>query len=382
MVLLAVNIKMSTEASDMLPHRSNLWRNLNKMEEEISLEERPFILPGFPQPDSLGTQNANDTCRRILVKAKWRLMFLSARAVIKRMFLIHSTGPLTLNMEDVIIFLYTNEVPSALQGFDTSFLFPDRTTRIVVHELQEFVSREKVMNILKLCLKMETEVISVVVVSSHLDFIKLVLNTVATESLFKWRHLYHITEWFVMSIDALPVGWAFLEETNLPDFVTFVSLDTAYENVTLNVVQKSRVNQTRVIHAFPLLQETNLTTGISGRRLEEKINSLFCDPLFPALRANAVIFLRTQKSQMAGMHVQVAALEARHEGTAYSITRGNQTYWTGFGVDALRLLSETLGFSYDIVPVDDGGFYGLADGTGRILGITGRYKLCKYSTLL
>ncbi|GFN87768.1 mariner mos1 transposase [Plakobranchus ocellatus] len=64
------------------------------------------------------------------------------------------------------------------------------------------------------------------------------------------------------------------------------------------------------------------------------------------------------------------------EKTAYLVTKGNETTWAGFNVDILNLLSKALGFTALPFAVTDGGFYGLYEPDGDVLGVVG-YRISK-----
>ena len=277
-----------------------------------------------------------------------------------------SGKPTKSAVADTVVLIHTREVPGALRGFDTSFQFTARTSRIVVHELPGNASREEVMAVLNVTLKMENDVGSVVVLSSHVGFISLVIETLAMDPVFPWRRLKHATEWIVMAVDLETVRFGPIQKS-LPDFMTVLRIHSSHEDVNFTMTQKSRLNPLHTVFTKVLLQS-------NGQNLEQMVrDSINVIGRVVPVRVNAVMFLQKQKSQMAGMKLPIAVVDAPNDGAVYRVPGEDRSRWGGYAMDALRLLSERLGFDYDIRSVEDGGSYGLFNSDGEAKGVVGMY---------
>ena len=360
------------------------WTNHDKMLE--------YKAPSTKMGHSLPTRNARSQQRSKIITVnrnettEWIRLFVEAREVVKFMQrdeFLNGSQRLSLVKTETYVIIHTSEIPWVARGFEQCVVSLGIPTNVVQWELGVSCQRREILSILKASLEMETKARSVVVVSSYVGCIRRVLNTAASESVFKWRRFLHATEWFAMTIDPDLVGVSSeILGTNdgLPDFVTSLSINTADGNVFLRILQKSRTQPMRLVLRVDLFNESSLVRGdlnpwsflyVALPNLpQQSLNQTFLKS--SQLRQDAVNFLASQKSVMAGMRIPIVLFPTRDEKSVYRVSEGNSSSWAGFYVAVLDLLSETLGFKAVPFPVSDGGFYGAFNNNGDLLGAAGK----------
>ena len=277
------------------------------------------------------------------------------------------------------VFIYTSELPQLSAEIERALFCPGVATKVITWRLNAFCPREQVLDVLNKSLGLEMEIRSVVVVSTRASFIELVLSVVATEPMFKWRWFLHCVEWIALTIESS----VSLSNENLPDFVTYLSLNDSVEYFHINIHQKSRVEPLKETMQVLIDLDTSASQNVSlmmcyyedyhgilstRYRLCEPLNETL---LIQYLREDAALYLSTQKSVMAGMRIPAVFVQSEQDRTAYPIRKGNVTSWAGFNIDILTLLSDALGFTALPFPVTDGGFYSVFKPNGEVLGVTG-----------
>ncbi|GFO28937.1 ionotropic receptor [Plakobranchus ocellatus] len=321
----------------------------------------------FPQFD----ENAgNKTLHSMAFRKtqKWTRLFQVAWEVMDYTFDLHEkNNGSNLVKVQTFLYIYTAELPMVMHKADTSLAISNQKTKSIIFEANNLYSRNEVQRILLAALDKEMAINGVVVASSNADFVTLVLDTVATESIFKWRRFLHTTEWIALIVDTSSSHHELFRKTRVPDFVTLIFIEEEDGILELNVTQKSR---TKPFDPDPQLS-VNLKTPPFDKLQATVLSSFSLSKLSKYLRKNAASFLSTQKSAMADMVIPTVFLEAELDKTWCTVTDGNTTTWKGFSVDVMNLLSEALGFTVLPFAVSDGGFYGLYGPSGNMLGVTG-----------
>ena len=275
-------------------------------------------------------------------------------------------------------FIYSNEIDMIVSGFARIFSCPNCLTKAVTWRLDASLRRQELLKLLTILLDMETDIRSVVVASSHVDFIYRVLSIVTTEAEFKWRRLLHATEWFVLTNDFTVSEYAAIADIpRLPDFVTVLSINTTDNDTYIDLLQKSRMKFLTKVVQIPLQVEHNLPPMDAGENFAWTRNRVPLLPINPTtfsgyLRKDAVLYLCTQKSIMAGMQIPAVIVPSEEDRKAFLSYDGNSTSWVGFYIDVMNLLSDTLGFTTQPFSVKDNGFFGVFKPNGDILGVTGK----------
>ncbi|GFR96814.1 glutamate receptor 4 [Elysia marginata] len=261
------------------------------------------------------------------------------------------------------VFIYTEELAKVNAELDKFVSCPKIEMKVVHWIVNALCDHQEIQKILMTSLDMESDIRSVVVASSYAHFIQMVLNIVATNVDFKWRRFLHATEWFVFTIDRPTNGSPILNEKNLPDFVTALSPHESH----IELHQKSRIQPMKYILQIPFNKKILKPFQVNSK-FSPSMNQSF---LSQHLRKNAVTYLSSQKSVMAGMHIPTVVIESKPDRSAFHETDKKDLSWAGFNIDILNLLSEALGFSAEPFPVTDGGFYSVFKAEGKILGLTG-----------
>ncbi|GFO28941.1 hypothetical protein PoB_005544600 [Plakobranchus ocellatus] len=332
----------------------------------------------FPQFDeNVGDKTLHSMAFR--KTQKWTRLFQVAWEVMDYTFDLHEkNNGSNLVKVQTFLYIYTAEVPMVMHKADTSLTISNQKTKSIIFEANNLYSRNEVQRILLAALDKEMAINGVVVASSNADFVTLVLDTVATESIFKWRRFLHTTEWIALLLEPYSSHHELFRKTRVPDFVTLIFIEEEDGILELNVTQKSRTKpfdpdppiSLNLKAPFDKLQATDLSPSLH-QRPRSLLNG---SKLSKHLRKNAASFLLTQKSIMADMVIPAVFLEAKLDKTSYTVTEGNTTTWKGFSVDVMNLLSEALGFTVLPFAVSDGGFYGLYGPGGNILGVTGNFQ--------
>ena len=280
------------------------------------------------------------------------------------------------------LIIYTNELATVMAGLEQGLSCPGATAKAITWSLGVLCRRQELLDVLKFSLDMETDVISVIVASSHMGFIQLVLEIVATDMAFQWRHFRHVTEWFIISTDPIYANSILLRQKNMPDFVTLLSAD----EFSIVISQKSRVHQMKTVMRIPFYDDCpiyqnhsviNSTLGVHLKSAEQSLVNQAS--LSGRLRRCPAIYLSTQKSVMAGMHIPVPIVESQSDKMTSLVEEENNSLWIRFNMAILNLLSDSLGFTAQPFAVSDGGYYGTFEPNGDILGVTGKH-LCLLSS--
>ncbi|GFN83670.1 glutamate receptor, ionotropic kainate [Plakobranchus ocellatus] len=304
---------------------------------------------------------------------EWKRLFLEGREVILYMYVSHeSTRSSNVIKTKTFMFICTAEISTVMSTTLTNLMFRNKTTKTIVFEVSTLCSRQEVLGILLGALDLEANIIGVVVASSHANCVSLILDTVASEPVFKWSRFLHLIEWIAMLIDppSTNKGILFPRQTSFPDFVTLIFVREEDGVLELNVAQKSRTEKFETGSQLSLYSKSD-----TYYRFRES----WCSPqvllnrsiLSTHLRKNAALYLLTKKSVMADMLIPAAFIVSEPDKNAYKVNNGNQTIWEGFSVDVLNLLSTALGFTSLPFAVTDGGFFGLFESNGNIIGVAG-----------
>ncbi|GFN74245.1 hypothetical protein PoB_000075100 [Plakobranchus ocellatus] len=328
----------------------------------------------------ISPENGAPRCPIFISTEKWTRLFLEGRVVIDYMYDMHTQNQSShLIKLQTFVYIYTSEILPTVNIF-VKTMSSNTKAKIIVFEMAMLSSRQNVLDILLSILDMEAHINGVVVASSHMDFIYLVLDTVGSEAVFKWRRFRHTIEWIAMTVD-LPTSNgkpSSLRQKKFPDFFTLLSMSERDGFLNLDLAQKSRNESIETgprlsfrlkSLSFGICQQGDLSSSEDQQPLRLLNLSLLPNPL----RKNAALYLSTQKSVMAGMHIPTVFLVSEPDRTAFVVTDGNETRWEGFNVAVMNLLSEALGFTGIPFAVADGGFYGLSGPNGDILGVTGTY---------
>ena len=338
------------------------------------LEERSYFTPGTKHSSVKVAQNA--TLATVALSPheinKWTKMLAWTQEVASFM-MCGNCEPVHGNQNNFIL-IYTEELAVVKPLFEEIFSCRWRLTKAVAWRLDASSRRQDVLQVLSTSLGMETEVRSVIVASRYVDFVYLVLDVVATDLIFKWRRLLHVIEWFALTTDRLSGSSNISRHKSLPDFVTFLSS----QDLSIDINQKSRIQPLKKVLQIRLnLNESsfqgNVGTKWSPRLKLNKValGSLNESMLSQHLRRDATIYLASQKSTMAGMHVPAVIVTSEWDQNAFLVNEGHKTSWRGFSIDVLKLLGEALGFTPQLFPVMDGGFYGTFESNEEILGVSG-----------
>ena len=335
----------------------------------------------FPQPENFSPARANLTSSKTI---RWGRLLSVAHNVFHFMMCLNGSHGRTKTINSANIspknfaFIYSNEVEIIASGFARIFSCPNWLTKAVTWRLDASLRRQELLKLLTILLDMETDIRNVVVASSHADFIYRVLSIVTTEAEFKWRRLLHATEWFVLTNDFTVSKYAAIADNpRLPDFVTVLSINTTDNDTSIHLLQKSRVKSLTKLVQIPLQGENNLPPTDAGENFAWTRDRV---PLLPIdstnfsgyLRKDAVLYLCTQKSVMAGMQIPAVIVPSEQDRTAFLSYDGNSTSWVGFNIAVMNLLSNTLGFTAQPFAVKDNGFFGVFKPNGDILGVTGK----------
>ncbi|GFS03595.1 glutamate receptor 4 [Elysia marginata] len=269
-----------------------------------------------------------------------------------------------------LVFIYTNELAKVMVELEQTLSCPRTFTKAISWGLDAFCEQQEVQKILMTSLDMESGIKSVVVASSYAHFIQMVLIIMTTNVDFKWRRFLHATEWLVLTIDRPFEDLTDFNYNSLPDFVTVISSQKLY----IDISQKSRTQPMKSVLQIPLnldsslnQRDSSLSFNVSNQRLLWMSQSF----LSRNMRADAVTYLSLQKSIMAGMHIPTVVVVSKPDRTAFIVKEGNRTFWVGYNIGILNILSENLGFTAELFQVTDGGFYGAFKDNGDILGVTG-----------
>ncbi|KAK3777367.1 hypothetical protein RRG08_014113 [Elysia crispata] len=279
--------------------------------------------------------------------------------------------------QNSFILIYTNEMAYVVAEMEKSFSCRGALPKVAAWRLNASSRRQDVLKVLSTSLGMETEVRSVIVASSHVDFVYLVLDVVATDQMFKWRRFLHAIEWLALTIDRPPVSSIIPSHKSLPDFLTFLSI----KQFGIDVSQKSRTQPLETVLQVPLDLSLSSCQRIDWSQWSSSLNltkpalrSVKDTLLSPNLRRDATIYLSSQKSVMAGMRIPTVIVTSGPGQTALLDHDGNETFLSSFNMVVLNLLSETLGFTAEPFPVTDGGFYGSFKSNEEVLGVSGYLK--------
>ncbi|GFN87295.1 ionotropic glutamate receptor [Plakobranchus ocellatus] len=310
--------------------------------------------------------------------AKWARLVLEAREVMDYMYASQKQNQSSIsNTQKTLLFILSADISTVMHRLHSNLWFSNRSTKIIVFEVSELCSRQKVLEILLAAVNMEEQINGVVVASSHENVIKLFLDTMATEPAFKWRRFRHMTEWIVMLADPpRPNSGGRFRPINHPDFVTFLSVSERNGYFKINIAQSSRTTsmatgpQLSFLVKSPSLKESQSIDPFSY--LDQTPQPLLnLSILTNHLRRNAALYLSTKKSVMADMIIPAVFHISEPDKTAFFVRKGKETTWAGFNVDILHFLTEALGFIALPFAVTDGGFYGLYKPNGDVLGVVG-----------
>ncbi|RUS89982.1 hypothetical protein EGW08_002249 [Elysia chlorotica] len=279
------------------------------------------------------------------------------------------------------IFIYSHEISRSVfvSGFERSLTCPGWEAKVATWTLDVFCPREDILKILNASLEVEADTRSVVLASSHVDCICQVLALVTTQAQFKWRRLLHATEWIVITNDFTD---SIVCANGLPDFVTVISTNSSNQNNYVEIMQKSRTQSLRKVEHVPLYLDNPVPHGdvatnftLSDLPMTSRIasfkQSMNQTIQFRYMRSDAVLYLSTQKSVMAGMRIPAVLVPSEQDRTAFLANPDVNSSWVGFNVDLMNLLSEALDFTALPFTVQDDGFYGVVESNGDILGVTG-----------
>ncbi|XP_059172133.1 glutamate receptor ionotropic, kainate 3-like [Physella acuta] len=165
------------------------------------------------------------------------------------------------------------------------------------------------------------------------------------------------------------------------DFVTVVSSSGLDE---VGIVQKSRLDDLHdvikvTVKSSCTAEELNtdaifLEAVDGGNKVltKDNKNKCFVKQEVTSLRQSALLYLHTRKSLLADMTLPVAILSEEEEKFLTRSVVGNQTVYDGYSVALLNTVADSLGFDYQFVSVDDGGYYGTVLDNGEATGITGQ----------
>ena len=272
------------------------------------------------------------------------------------------------------ILIFTDELIEVMVGWEKTFSCRGVLIKVAVWRLPVFCGRQEILKVLSKSLTIETEVRSVIVASSHVDFVYIVLDIIATDMMFKWRRFLHATEYLALTTNRLAGSSNLPGHKNFPDFVTFLSA----KPFGIDVAQKSRTQPMKIVLRLQWDLNPFSCRGITPANCSSRVNlthpavsplnaSLFSQHL----RRDATVYLSSQKSVMAGMHIPTIVVVSEVDHYVFQIKDGNRTSWSGYCIAVVNLLSETLGFTAHPYPVRDHGFYGGFEETGELLGVTG-----------
>ena len=250
--------------------------------------------------------------------------------------------------QNSFILIYAEKLAKVTPLLEKIFSCRGALTKVAAWRLDVCSRRQDVLKVLSTSLGMETEVRSVIVASSHVGFIFLVLDVVATDQMFKSRRFLHA------------IGGSNISgHKSLPGFVTFLSS----QEYSVDITQKSRIQPLkRVLQMRLSLDELSYQrdcgTKWSPRLKLNKValGSVNESMLSQHVRRDATIYRASQKSIMAGMHVPAVIVTSEWDQNAFLVNEGHKTSWRGFSIDVLNLLGEALGFTPQSFPITDGGF--------------------------
>ncbi|GFO16557.1 glutamate receptor, ionotropic kainate 2 [Plakobranchus ocellatus] len=333
-----------------------------------------------PSPSETNLDNTTLIRKTLYRTQKWARLFLEVREVIDYMYNLHKPNESSILIKaETLLLIYTAEISAVVHKIGKSRMFPNKLTKTIAFEVDILCARLEVLEILENALDMEMDITGVIVASSYADFVSLVLDTVATDSAFKWRRFLHITEWIALLVDppSSSTDFTLFRQIRLPDFVTLVFFREVKGVVELNIKQKTRTTAmgsgpqlcliltSTPLDKYPVIDLLNS----SNQTLQLTLNQTALSN--HNLRQNAALYLATKKSVMADMIIPVVFLLSELDKNAFLVFEGTKTTWHGFNIDILSLLSKALGFIGLPFAVTDDGFYAEYEPDGDVLGIVG-----------
>ncbi|GFN87769.1 glutamate receptor ionotropic, delta-1 [Plakobranchus ocellatus] len=154
---------------------------------------------------------------------------------------------------EIFLFIYTADLSTVVRKTDATLSFPNRKINTIVFEVKNYCSQQEVLKILLAALDVDMDINGVIVASSNVDFVTLVLDTVATEPAFKWRRLRHTIEWIAMTKHPtnLTIDMGLFRHISLPDFVTFLFITEVGRFFDLGIARSQGRNQLKL--SYPLI---------------------------------------------------------------------------------------------------------------------------------
>ncbi|KAK6983580.1 glutamate receptor 4 [Biomphalaria glabrata] len=275
----------------------------------------------------------------------------------------------------------------------SNFISSENPKQTFVYFEIEDVNLERTFQNLK---RMKTRLDLVLLLAQNETLVRAIFDHVMATTTFYWTALVHVTEWFIITNSSITT--LINSAMPMPDFVTIV-LPSGDKNIS--VQQKSRIETlVEVINLemgySDLRSVTNLSASgscwihdfITHNHDKDKIQNLevsteigmsrfgtnVANQISAHVRKSGKIYLRSKRSILDGVHLKVS-LFVFPDGQAKMVEErkeGNRTVVDGFYVKMLQLLQEGLGFTYDVILVNDSGFHGSVDQNDQANGIVGQ----------
>nr|KAI8763679.1 putative glutamate receptor [Biomphalaria glabrata] len=245
--------------------------------------------------------------------------------------------------------------------------------------------------------KMKTRFGVVLVALNNETLMEDIFNHVMSNNAFHWTALVHVTEWLIITsrrIDRLTKP-----TSPMPDFVTTISFSDRHRN-SISVYQKSRTegllevfnfnlgrlqfesyfnfsirNQYWIQHYSSEFHEkfSNLDLDVSDIKRMPTVSPKITDDISSRVRKRGKSYLRSKRSILDGVHLKVS-LFVYPDGQDKMVEErkvDNRTVVDGFYVSMLQILQQGLGFTCEVILVNDSGYFGTVDADGQATGVVG-----------
>ncbi|KAK0051482.1 glutamate receptor-like isoform X2 [Biomphalaria pfeifferi] len=242
--------------------------------------------------------------------------------------------------------------------------------------------------------RMKTRLDLVLLLAQNETLVHAIFDHVMSTTTFYWTALVHVTEWLIITNSS--IATLINSAMPMPDFVTIVLLlgdknipvqqksriETLVEVINLELRYSDLRSNTNlsasgfcwthdfITHNHDKLKNLEVSTEIGKSRFGTNV----ANQISTHVRKSGKLYLRSKRSILDGVHLkvslfvfpdgQVKMVEERKE--------GNRTVVDGFYVKMLQLLQEGLGFTYDVILVNDSGFHGSVDQNDHANGIVGQ----------
>ncbi|KAK6963807.1 ionotropic receptor [Biomphalaria glabrata] len=275
---------------------------------------------------------------------------------------------------NIVFVVYQEETQHALQLLEQELTSQNTQLMLITCKLPpSFTNDDVAQQLSEMSSSWNIEV--VLVLSDTSVLVTKILTTVAKETRFKWTSLKHTTEWIVVSRYESLMDSLREEPADGIDFMTLI-----YESKSdhMTVVQKSRRQDFHEVLVVDPEDVRCIDVFVSRlkdafkKSSDSEMDACCQMDYFGQLRKSALHFLKSQKSSLEGLVLPVAVIPTIEDKFYTYVIKENRTVYDGYSIALLDTLANSMGFTYTLVAVDDGSYYGDVMDNGDVFGITGQ----------